>query len=95
MKIPRNILLIILAALGVIMIGYGLVKHFTGIGLDEEAEKYMFNVIFIAALGFFVYNRKMIADEKKAAAAKEAEERRIANGEEPPSENDDRPHWER
>ena len=71
MKISRKTLLIITAALGIFMIVYSLVRYFTGIGLSESMEKYMFDIIIFAALGLFLYNRKLVKDEKQAKAASE------------------------
>ena len=94
--------MIITAGLGVFMIGYGIFRHFTGIGFSEGIEKYMFDVIIFGALGLFLYNRKMIKDEKAAIAAKEEAERKAAEeaanpAEEEESTPDDEnlPHWER
>ena len=66
------------AALGGFLIVYSLIREFTGIGLNEAQEKYMMDIIFISALGLFVYNRKMASDEKKAKTAAEEEEKRQA-----------------
>lgn len=90
-------LLIIIAAMGIFLIGYGVFRQLTGIGISENIEKYLFDFIIFGALGLFLYNRKMIKDEKAAKAAKEEEERRAAEEpqEEPPSPDDEnRPHWE-
>jgi hypothetical protein len=105
MKVTRKMLLIITASLGVLIILYSIVRHFFGIGLSEKMEKWMFDGILIAALGCFMYNRKLAKDERQAKeAARKAEEeaeRRRQEGiedEEPEdnSENDDNiPHWER
>ena len=75
-KVTRKALLIITASLGVLMIGYSLVRYFFGIGLGEKLEKYLFDVVVIGALGCFMYNRKLARDEKLAreAAQKAAEE---------------------
>jgi len=101
MKITRNKLLIITASLGFFLIAYGVFRYFTGIGLSEGIEKYMFDIIIFGALGLFLYNRKMVSDEKKARAAKEEAERlaaeEAANPVEETSSPDDEnlPHWER
>jgi len=104
MKLNRNHLLIIIAAMGFFMIGYGIFRYFTGIEIPEKIEKYVFDIIIFGALGLFVYNRKLAKDEKAAKAAKEEAERRAAeeaeNPEEEQSENDasddeNLPHWER
>ena len=104
MIVTRKMLLIITASLGVLIIVYALVHQLFGIGLSEKMEKYLFDVIFIAALGCFMYNRKLAKDEKEAEAAAKEAERRAAEGPEPHPEcteddisfNDDNlPHWER
>ena len=98
-KLSRKALLTIVASMGIFMIAYSIFRHFTGIGLPEGIEKYMFDIIIFGALGLFLYNRKMIKDEKAAAAAKEEAERREAEEAESPSYSDpddeNRPHWER
>ena len=100
-KLTRKGLLIIIAAMGSFMIIYSVFRHFTGIGLPENIEKYMFDIIIFGALGLFLYNRKMIKDEKAAKAAKEEEERRAAEEAENPVEyasspdDENLPHWER
>ena len=87
--------------MGFFLIGYGIFKHFTGIGFSEGIEKYMFDIIIFGALGLFIYNRKMARDDKKAkeeaaqnAAAAVAEPE--AKPEEDSSPKDENlPHWER
>jgi hypothetical protein len=71
MKITRRLLLGVLAALGVLIIAYSLFRQFTGIGFDEQFEKRMFDIVMFAALGIFMYNRKLAADEKKERDAAE------------------------
>ena len=75
-------LLMITAALGILIILYSLLKQFIGFELDEAMEKYFFDIVFIAALGLFIYNRKMASDERKAKEAAEEEERRQAEASE-------------
>jgi putative Mn2+ efflux pump MntP len=75
MKVTRTLLLWITAGLGFFLIAYTLFGHFSGIRLNEPFEKYLLNGIIFAALGVFVYNRKLAADEKKAREAKERGER--------------------
>ena len=101
MKVTRKMLLIITASLGVLIIVYGLVNYFFGIGFSEGMEKYLFDVVIIAALGCFMYNRKLAKDERVAAAAAEAE-RRAAEESDSDSEEDEvsaddenLPHWQR
>jgi len=90
-------LLITIAALGFFIIAYSLVRQFTGFGLGEAGEKYMMDIIIFGALGLFLYNRKLLKDEKRAKEAAEEAERRAA--EEPEeivsAEDEDLPHWER
>ena len=101
MKLSRNTLLIIIACMGIFLIGYGVLRHFTGIGFSEGIEKYLFDIIIFGALGLFMYNRKLVKDEKVAREAKEEEERRAAEGTTEPEEetgstqDEDLPHWER
>ncbi|MDR0758588.1 MAG: hypothetical protein LBF74_00540 [Treponema sp.] len=64
MKLSRVWLLRILSALGLIIIGYSVVRHVTGFSLGEEIEGFLMNVIIFAALGIFVYNRRLTAKEK-------------------------------
>ena len=103
MKVTRNMLLTITASLGVLIIVYGLVRQFFGIGLSDKMEKYLFDVVIIAALGCFMYNRKLAKDEREAkAAAEEAERRAMEEPEDPEDqeeeyspEEENLPHWER
>jgi hypothetical protein len=61
--------------LGVALIAYGLFRHFTGLKVDEGLEKIMIDGVILAALGLFMYNRKLAGDEKKE---RERRERAIA-----------------
>jgi len=90
-------LLIIIAALGVFIIAYSLIRQFTGLGFSEAGEKYMMDIIVISALALFMYNRKLAKDEKKAREdAAEAERRSAEEPEEKaPQEDESLPHWER
>jgi len=96
MKITRKMLLIIIAALGVLLVAYGVIRHFTGFGEGEEWDRYVADIIVVIALGLFIYNRKMARDEKLAKEA-EAEARRVeeAPREEAAADDDEKPHWER
>ena len=67
-------LLAITAALGLLIILYSLLRHFTGIRLNDGQEKLFIDAVFIGALGLFIYNRKMAGDEKKAKEAARAAE---------------------
>ena len=97
MKITRRMLLIIVASLGVFIIAYSLFRHFTGIGLSEAGEKYMMDIIVVAALVLFMYNRRLAKEEKKAKETAEEAEYRIVEdpAEETSPEDENLPHWER
>jgi len=71
MKISRKMLLAVTAALGVLLIGYGLMRRFTGFEPSEAFDKYITDIVIIIALGLFMYNRKMLKDEKKADEKKQ------------------------
>ncbi|MDR1949981.1 MAG: hypothetical protein LBQ38_11365 [Spirochaetaceae bacterium] len=78
MKITRTWLLRITGGLGFFIIAYSLLRHFTGLSIGEGNEKVLFDIIVFAALGLFVYNRKLAGDEKKEREAKEKTESRQA-----------------
>ena len=94
MKVTRSTLLIIIAALGVLLIAHGVIRHFTGFGEGEEWDRYVSDIIIIIALGLFIYNRKMVKDEKQAKEA-EAEARDEKPEEKAAADDDEKPHWER
>ena len=97
MKITRTLLLAIVAGLGVLIIVYTLIQHFTSFGLGAAAERHIMDFIMIAAVGLLMYNRKIAKDEKRAKeAALEAERRAEEDPEEVVSPEDENlPHWER
>jgi hypothetical protein len=100
MKVTRKMLLTITASLGVLIIVYSVIRQFFGIGLSEGMERYMFDTVIIAALGCFMYNRKLAKDEREAKAAAEEAERRAAEEPEAAEEElspgeENVPHWER
>ena len=64
MKVTRKTLLIIIAILGVLLIAFGAIQHFTGFGQGEEWSRYVSDIIIVIALGLFAYNRKLSRDEK-------------------------------
>ena len=78
MKITRKTLLIITAGLGVFLIVFSLIRQFTGLRLGETFEKNLFDTVLFAALGLFLYNRKLASDERKEREAKERAEREAA-----------------
>ncbi|WP_198429920.1 hypothetical protein [Treponema primitia] len=88
MKLTRTLLLRITAGLGVFLIAYSLFRYFTGIHVNEELEKFLMDGIVFAALGLFIYNRKLSADEKKAREAKEHAELPTELPTELPAENE-------
>jgi len=92
-------LIITIVCMGVFLILYSIVRYFTGIGFNEGVEKLMMDVIMLSALGLFIYNRKLLKDEKNAKeAAEEAERRRLTGEEEAEDtypEDESLPHWER
>ncbi|MDR2068417.1 MAG: hypothetical protein LBP71_00935 [Spirochaetaceae bacterium] len=71
MKIKRGWLLGIVGGIGVFIILYSLVRHFFGFSIGERAEKYMFDTLTFVALGIFLYNRKLAADEAREKKAEE------------------------
>ena len=73
MKVTRKTLLIIISALGALLIVSGLLNYFTGFSLGEPWNKYFGDFIIIAALGLFMYNRKLLKDEKAKEAAEKIE----------------------
>ena len=73
------------------IIAYSLFRHFTGIGLDEEHEIRMMNIVIFTAIGIFIYNRKLAQDEKRARDAAKNEEFMV----EKQLTNESLPHWER
>ena len=82
MKVTRKMLLIIIAALGVLLIASGLINYFTGFSLGEPGSKYFADIIIFAALGLFIYNRKLLKDEKAKEAAEKTESETVENEEE-------------
>jgi hypothetical protein len=78
MKLKRIWLLRITGGIGIFIIVYSLIRHFTGFTINdyfgESAEKTMFDTIVFIALGLFLYNRKMSSDERKEREAKEKAE---------------------
>jgi hypothetical protein len=73
MKLSRAWLLRILIAMGLIIIVYSIVRHVTGFTMGEKNERFFMNVIVFAALGIFIYNRKLATGEKEERAKLERE----------------------
>jgi hypothetical protein len=65
MKLTRVHLLRITMGLGLLLVAYSLVRHFTGIALDEGLERFVIDGVIMVALVLFIYNRKLAGDEKK------------------------------
>jgi hypothetical protein len=53
------------------MILYSLIRLATGFSLGETVEKYLFDTFTFVALGIFLYNRKLAADESREKKAEE------------------------
>ncbi|MDR2110385.1 MAG: hypothetical protein LBP32_03670 [Spirochaetaceae bacterium] len=75
MKITRTWLLRIIGGMGLFIIVYSVIRHVTGVGFGEAAEKYLFDTIVFVALALFLYNRKLAADERKEREQKEKEQK--------------------
>ena len=71
----------ILIGMAAFILVYTLLRQFFGIRFGDAGEKYMFDTFIFAALGIFVYNRKLANDEKKAREAKEQAEKLAAGAE--------------
>jgi hypothetical protein len=97
MKLTRKTLLLITAGLGVLIIVYSLLRHFNIVSPGEQVERYFMDIVIFAALGLFLYNRKLASDDRKAREA--AEQERLLAEQEPEEEtetdDEDLPHWER
>jgi cadmium resistance protein CadD (predicted permease) len=84
MKIKRVWLLRILLALGALLILYTVLRQAALLNIGEENERFFINAIVFIALGIFIYNRKLSADELKEKAEKAALEKQAAETEDPP-----------
>lgn len=70
------------------MVGYTALRQLFGFSLGERFEQNIFNGLVIAAVGVFVLNRKLVADEAKAAnEAKAAAEAKAAGELEPAAQD--------
>lgn len=85
MKLSRSWLLRILIALGLVIIVYSVVRHVTGFTVGEKNEGFLMNAVVFAALGIFIYNRKLAADEKKEREEKAGSKDGAGEGADPPS----------
>lgn len=103
MKITPKLVLLIVGGIGALIIIYGLVRQFIPIDIDENTEKVAINVLLFGTLGFYLYARKLISDERRAKeAAEKAAAEQVVAGEaglsvqtEEPEEDENLPHWER
>ena len=64
-KIKRSWLIGLIIGMGILMVLYTLARTFTPFRLGEKGERYFFDTLIFVALGIFVCNRKLAADEKK------------------------------
>jgi hypothetical protein len=94
-KLGRKALLGITAGLGALIIVYSLIRHFTSFSPGETIERYLMDGIIIAALGLFMYNRKLASDERKAREAAEQERLKAEQAEAEDKGDEELPHWER
>lgn len=94
MKISRSWLLGITAGLGVLMIVYSLLRQFAILNLGEKFERFFFDTIFMAAIALFLWNRKMVTDERKAAEQKKKDDEALKVANEEPSERDQKENRE-
>ena len=46
--------------MGLILIAYGLFRHFTDFEISEKFDKYFTNIFVIGAIVIFMYNRKIL-----------------------------------
>ncbi|MDR2900362.1 MAG: hypothetical protein LBV20_02420 [Treponema sp.] len=73
--IKRSTLLGITIGLAALLLIYTFLRTFTPLKLDESQERIAMNCLMFCALGIFVMNRQIVAQEKKEAEAKEAAEK--------------------
>jgi len=64
LKDKRRLLLIALIAMAVLLVGYGLLRGLAGIRLPDRLDRALPDLIMIAAVGIFVYGRKLAKEEK-------------------------------
>jgi len=69
MKFTPKHFSIALACLAAILATYAILRGFLGPFLPKAIDDNLPNAVIIAALGIFLFNRKLRADEAKAAAA--------------------------
>jgi type VI protein secretion system component VasK len=71
----RSVLLKITIVLAALLLIYTFLRTFTPIKLDETGERIAMNGVMLLAIGIFIMNRRVVAEEKKEAEAKEAAEK--------------------
>jgi uncharacterized heparinase superfamily protein len=67
--LARKFMVAALAVLAAILLLYGLARSLLGLSAPEGMDKNLPNAAIAAALGIFLWNRKIRADEDRAAAA--------------------------
>ena len=89
-KPSKKTFTIILIALAVILLCYGLARMAWGPILPEAMDKHLPDALIVIAIGIMLWNRQIANEEKKAAeAAKEAEKLKVSQNEEAPNVGDD------
>jgi len=58
-----------LAVLAAVLLLYGLARSLLGLSVPEGMDKNLPNAAIVAALGIFLWNRKIRVDEDRAATA--------------------------
>jgi hypothetical protein len=78
MKLGKRFFYILLGALALILVAFGLLRAKYGPFLPPEVDKNLPDVVMFSAVGIMLWNRKILGDEKKAAAARKLEEEEAA-----------------
>jgi len=66
-KLKSRHLLFVLAAMALVLIAMG-IAGIAGVNIPQKTASDVSNVVILGALGVFLYNRKLRADEAKARA---------------------------
>jgi thiol:disulfide interchange protein len=72
--IKRTTLLGLTIALAALLLTYTFLRTFTSIKLDQAGERIAMICLICCALGIFIMNRRLAAEEKKENEAQEAAE---------------------
>lgn len=67
-SMKRSVLFGITIGLAVLLLTYTFLRTFTPVKLDESGERFLMYGIMLAAVGIFVLNRKIVAEEQKTGA---------------------------